>query len=93
MKSVNSSITGLAKAAGNFKTMLEKAGLHVEVEVFKSGNGGGAHFGPSYVQIDISDEDGLHLTDSQVYAGGFGEVVTWKSVKEGILNKLMQASQ
>jgi hypothetical protein len=92
MKSVNCSITGLTKSAETFKTMLEKAGFHVDVEVFKTGNGGNAHFGPSFVNIAISDEDGFHLTDTKVHAGGFGEVVTWKSVKVEILEKLMQVS-
>lgn len=92
MKSVNCSITGLTKSAENFKTMLEKAGLQVELTVFKSGKGGSAHFGPSFVEIAVSNEDGFHLTDTKVHAGGFGEVVTWKSVKAEILNKLMQAS-
>lgn len=92
MKSVNSSITGLAKAAENFKVMLERAGLQVDLDVFKTGKGGTDQFGPSYVQIDISGEDGLPLVDTKVYSGGFGEVVTWKSVKEEILQKLMQES-
>jgi hypothetical protein len=92
MKSVNCSITGLTKSAETFKTMLEKAGLNVEIDVFQTGRGGNAHYGPSFVELTISDEDGTHLTDAKVYAGGFGDIVTWTSVKKDILNKLMQAA-
>jgi len=92
MKSVNCSITGLIKAAENFKDTLEKAGLIVDLEVFKTGRGGTAHFGPSFIDISISDDDGF-ITSKKVHSGGFGEIITWASVKEEILTNLMQTAE
>lgn len=92
MKSINGSITGLEKSAESFKTMLEKAGLHVELDVFKTGRGGTAHYGPSYISMRISNDDG-YLYSHKVHAGGFGEIVTWNSVKAAIINNLMEAAE
>jgi len=90
MKSVNSSITGLTKSAEIFKAALEKSGLQVDLSVFQTGRGGTEHYGPSYIQIAVSDANGMRLADAKVHSGGFGEIVTWRGIKREILDKIMK---
>lgn len=87
MRSINSSITGLTKAAETLKAKLEGAGLEVVLDVFKTGPGGTTHFGPSYVVIEVFDDDDL-IASTKVHCGGFGEVVAWTTIKKEILEKV-----
>lgn len=63
------SIGSLEKSVRVLARQLASAGLKVEVDVFRTGRGGDQHFGPSYVDMDVSGgEASAHV---RFVAGGY----------------------
>lgn len=75
------SITALERGVRTWAKQLEKLGLTVEIDVFRTGPGGGVHYGPSTVELTLekgyTDEHGeaeeFYFT-AKFVAGGYGEL-------------------
>lgn len=56
------SIGALEKGVRNMARKLEQKGFTIAIDVFRTGRGGHEHYGPSYVELEITgshtDEDG-----------------------------------
>lgn len=84
--SINGSVSSLERSAESLKRLLEKRGFEVEIDVFKCGHGGSAHYGPSYVELTISNDE--VYSSHKVYAGGYSDVLLWSDIKKAILSEV-----
>lgn len=88
MISINTNAKNIKNYVENLKKAMSNYNIRFDIDMFECGVRGGVHYGQSYVDVRITGSENTEGEIKEIwfkiYAGGYGDVVTWVPIREAI---------